>query len=127
MRSRVLVLALSVLILGGSVVGAIAATSGGAPSNAASAQYGDTCPDGSPKPPGGDCRKTPGSQKEHKKKCDRLHARDQRAERRMKARHRRSLGHQQGSKRRRVARAYRHDEQAQHRRHVTIERKCRRG
>ena len=143
MRSRILVLASSVLVLGGSVVGAIAATSGGAPVKSAQSQYGETCPDGSPKPPGGNCGKPPetcpnGKPKPpkgncgrgnprgegEKDKCREKRIRDRRIARNTRAKHKAYLGQYKGKRRARLARHFRQQERAQQQRHERRYRRC---
>jgi hypothetical protein len=143
MRARVLVLALSILIVGGTVAGGVAATSGGGSENAAEAQYGpptcpngervdnncgngqgpgngngqQTCPNGKPFP---NCGRSPQEQQEAqqaaRKQC-RDDAKSGRADlRATKKRHQRFLQNYHGAQRRRLAAQFRNDEALQNRR-----------
>ena len=151
MRRRMLVGALSVLVVGGTVTGGIAATSGGGDKDAAQAQYGppstcpngqpkppsgncgnpqgppQTCPNGQPKPPSGNCGRSPRDEarKAELKKCRDRANRERAANRRAKRRHRTYVKRYRGAERRRLARSFKRREQKAAARTTRRYKKCR--
>jgi hypothetical protein len=151
MRRAWLVAALSILAVGGTVAGGIAATDGGGPKNAAKDQYGgppetcpngqprepsgncgkppETCPNGQPKPPPGNCGRTPKEEAEARdaarKKC-RDQAKTSRARNAAaKKRHRKYLARYQGAKHRRLARKFKKQERTSNASTTNRYKKCR--
>ena len=143
MRSRALLLGLSVLLVGGIVGGGIAATDNGGSQNAANAQYGppetcpngqpkpppgncgnppETCPNGQPKPPTGNCGRNP---RDEANKCKDKLQRDRAALKRAKARHRKYMARYHGAQRARLAKKFKSQERQGNTRATNKYRKCR--
>jgi hypothetical protein len=139
MRARTLVLALSVMLIGATVAAGVAATGNGNGKDAADAQYGppetcpngqpkpppgncgnppETCPNGQPKPPTGNCGRTPKEEADARaaaqKRCIVKLRSDRRVEKKAKARHRRFMSKYHGAKRQRLAKKFSKQEKSQH-------------
>jgi hypothetical protein len=143
MRSRALVLALSALMVGGTVAGGIAATSDSGKQDAANQQYGppdtcpngnpkppdgncgnrpETCPNGNPKPPGGNCGRNP---RDEANKCKEKLQKDRAALKKAKARHRKFAARYRGAKRQRLEKKFKAQERKANSRATRKYRNCR--
>jgi hypothetical protein len=145
MRSRALVLGLSALLVGGIVAGGVAATDDGGSQNAANSQYGppETCPNGQPKPPPGNCGNPPAtcpngqpkpptgncgrSPRDEANKCKEKLQRDRGALKKAKARHRRYMARYHGAQRSRLAKKFKSQERRGNSRATSKYKKCRRA
>jgi hypothetical protein len=146
MSRRILVVVLSVFAVGGVVTGGIAATSNGGHKDAAKDQYGggppETCPNGNPKPPGGNCGNGPpetcpngnpkppggncgrGPRDEAEDKCrDRVRS-DRARNKAAKKRHREYMSRYHGAKRQRLARKFKHQERVSNARATRRYKQC---
>jgi hypothetical protein len=153
MRRRMLVAALSVLAVGGVVTGGIAATNKGGQKDAAQAQYGppetcpngqpkppggncgnpqgppETCPNGQPKPPSGNCGRSPHDEAEARdaarKKCREQAKKSRARNAAAKKRHRTYLARYRGAKHRRLAREFKQQERTSNAATTSRYKKCR--